>query len=308
MKLIQFYEGSGLKVGFIEKKDQVLDVTYTAMGVKESKDIVVMAANENCTIQSVIDRIKKAKGNCTAYSYKAIFSGKDKNLKPALPIFPTEIWGCGVTYTNAAFFRDEDYGKKHHEGSEDGFYARAHFADRPEIFYKGTVSRCAAPRENGGIRKDSKITLCEPELCLIVNGNKEVIGYTIGDDLSAWDLECENPLYNAQCKVFKGGVVLGPAITLKEAIKDPYNIEITCKITRNGKVLYEGEANTSGLKRKYEELVDYVTRCQPKMDVVVIMTGTGMCIPLEAALQVGDIVEFHADEVGTLVHGCEEVE
>lgn len=308
MKLVQFYERKELRVGYVEG-EKVFDITFPAMQIKESKDVITQAVKENCPVASMIKKIRDKKGNCPVIPYDQIFNGQDQNYQAELPVFPTEVWGCGVTYENAAFFRDEDKGEKPSaDGTHMGCYAKAHFAERPEIFFKGSVSRCVATNQNGGIRQDGDVTLCEPELCLVVNSKKEIIGYTIGDDLSAWNLERENPLYLPQCKVYKGGIVLGPAITLAETVKDPYNLQITCKITRQGKVIFDGEANTSGLKRKYEELVDYVARCQPAMDVLVIFTGTGMIIPLEAALQVGDEVVFEQAEIGKLVHGCEIVE
>lgn len=304
MKLVQFYVGNALKVGLVEGND-LFDITSPEQGINESKDIICKAAADGSTVASVMMKTKEAKGNCAKYAYDVVFNGQDKNIKPAIPVFAEEVWGCGVTYENAAMFRDEDKGQKQHEGSAHGYYARAHFAERPEIFYKGSISRCVPTLGNGGIRSDAKVTLCEPELCLIINKKGEIIGYTIGDDLSAWDLERENPLYLPQCKVYNGGIVLGPAIVLSEDIKNPYNLKITCTIKRAGKVIFDGEANTSGLKRKFEELAGYVTRCQPEMDIWIVFTGTGMIIPLDAALEVGDIVEFNQPEIGTLVHGME---
>jgi 2-dehydro-3-deoxy-D-arabinonate dehydratase len=50
-------------------------------------------------------------------------------------------------------------------------------------------------------------------LAFIVGVRNEVVGYTIGNDVSARDIEGENPLYLPQAKIYKGCRAIGPAIT-----------------------------------------------------------------------------------------------
>ena len=53
------------------------------------------------------------------------------------------------------------------------------FADRPEIFFKATPSRCVGPNGFIGIRSDSSLTATEPELAYVLDNNGEIIGYTL---------------------------------------------------------------------------------------------------------------------------------
>ena len=52
----------------------------------------------------------------------------------------------------------------------------------------------------------------EPELALVINAEGEIVGYTIGNDMSSRDIEGENPLYLPQAKVYDGSCALGPCI------------------------------------------------------------------------------------------------
>ena len=58
----------------------------------------------------------------------------------------------------------------------------------------------------------------EPELTLVVNAAAEIVGYTIGNDVSSRDIEGENPLYLPQAKVYNGSCALGPGIQLTTPI------------------------------------------------------------------------------------------
>ena len=49
---------------------------------------------------------------------------------------------------------------------------------------------------------------------MLINPRGEIIGYTIGNDMSSRDIEGENPLYLPQAKVYDGSCALGPCILL----------------------------------------------------------------------------------------------
>ena len=54
----------------------------------------------------------------------------------------------------------------------------------------------------------------EPELTLVINAHREIVGYCAGNDVSSRDIEGENPLYLPQAKVYDGSCALGPGILL----------------------------------------------------------------------------------------------
>ncbi|MCS6953691.1 MAG: fumarylacetoacetate hydrolase family protein, partial [Bryobacteraceae bacterium] len=119
-------------------------------------------------------------------------------VEPVIPLQPVEVWACGCTYEASAAFRDAEH------GTREGFYAAAYREPRPEIFFKGTARVCVGPGRPIGIRPDSRFTAPEPELALILGSKGKVLGYTLANDVSAWDIERENPLYLPQSKVYTG--------------------------------------------------------------------------------------------------------
>jgi 2-dehydro-3-deoxy-D-arabinonate dehydratase len=173
---------------------------------------------------------------------------------------------------------------------------------RPEIFFKGTARVCVGPGKNIGIRSDSKFTAPEPELALILGSNGKILGYTLGNDVSAWDIERENPLYLPQSKVYSASCALGPVIVTTDQIEDPYALTMTCTITRNGKTIFEGTTSTSELQRKFETLIEYLMRSNPVPAGSVLLTGTGIIVGQDAALQPGDLVSVSVPEIGTLTN------
>ncbi|MGH9854830.1 MAG: fumarylacetoacetate hydrolase family protein, partial [Blastocatellia bacterium] len=114
------------------------------------------------------------------------------------PIGNQEVWAAGVTYFRSRTARMEE--SKSAGGGD--FYDRVYAADRPELFFKSTPSRVAGPNQNVRIRRDSKWNVPEPELALVINSLGQIIGYTIGNDMSSRDIEGENPLYLPQAKVY----------------------------------------------------------------------------------------------------------
>ena len=219
------------------------------------------------------------------------------NAHPALPVTPSEVWGCGCTYAPSAEFRDGEL------GTGEGMYGYVHNpSHRPEIFFKGTSRYCVGPGEAIGIRADSKFTAPEPELAIVINSRGDIVGYTLGNDVSAWDIEKENALYLPQSKAYEACCSLGPVLVTPEEIANPYDLELSCTITRNGRTTFEGSASTALLRRKFEELAEYLLRSNPVPAPAVIFTGTGIIVTEEAALQPGDVVTIEAAEIGKLVN------
>ena len=64
------------------------------------------------------------------------------------------------------------------------------------------------------LRADSRWNVPEPELTLAFTSRGELLGFTIGNDLSSRDIEGENPLYLPQAKVFDTCAALGPGLLL----------------------------------------------------------------------------------------------
>lgn len=289
MKILQFYlPENGQRVGLL-KDDTVIDITSSE--IKSTLDLIEQSAKKKVKIDEIVST-QKAVGE---YSYESLNILPDKS-KPylMLPIHPPEVWGCGVTYKRSAEMRDED------TTGAKGIYDYVYFSERPELFFKATASRCSGPNDYISIRKDSMLTAAEPELAYILSADREIIGYTVCNDVSAWDIERENPLYLPQSKIFYGCCALGPVISLCSEIDNPYNLNITCNIIRNGDTIFSGKINSSQIKRTFDELAEFLYRDNPVLIGTTMTTGTGIMIPNDYALEPNDIVEIDIENIGTL--------
>jgi 2-dehydro-3-deoxy-D-arabinonate dehydratase len=241
-----------------------------------------------------------AAGGTTPHTLRESILAREKEPLPEalgrqlIPLEPPEVWAFGVTYKTSATDREED-------ASSGDIYARAHAGPRPETFFKATASRCVGPGEEIGIRGDSALTAPEPELAYVVGAGNAIVAYTLGNDVSAWDLERDNPLYLPQSKIYTACCALGPCLVTANQL-EPANVEITMSIKRGGEVVFEGSANTSQLKHPIEYLHEYLTRYNPLPPASVALTGTGIMTPAGFTLQEGDEVTIEAAPFGRLVN------
>jgi 2-dehydro-3-deoxy-D-arabinonate dehydratase len=289
MKLAQFFIPEvGCRIGIVEE-DQVSDITSTGLG--STMDLIQKSILEGASI----DEIAYDQPVNAEYSYESLSITPDES-KPHLlmPITPPEVWGCGVTYKRSAEMRDED------TTGERGIYDYVYSAERPELFFKATPARCVGPNDYICIRRDSELTAAEPELAYVIGIDESIIGFTICNDVSAWDIERENPLYLPQSKIFYGCCALGPVLATNSEIDDPYDLYITCNIIRDGECIFSGEISSSSIKREFDELTDFLCRDNPILIGTVMSTGTGIMIPNDYALKPGDVVEIEIENIGKL--------
>lgn len=211
------------------------------------------------------------------------------------PIDQQEVWASGVTYLISRDAREE-------ESNKSNIYNRVYDAQRPELFFKATPNRVVGQRDYLYVRSDSTWSVPEPELTLFINPRMEIVGFTIGNDVSSRSIEGENPLYLPQAKVHRRCCALGPAITLRESdtTPDPKNLDIRSVIYRGGRPAFQGTINTSRIKRTLEELVLYLGRDQEYPHGVFLLTGTGIVPGNDFDLSEGDEVEIAIAGLGTL--------
>ena len=210
------------------------------------------------------------------------------------PIQSQEVWAAGVTYRRSLEARTD-------EALSSDPYDRVYVAARPELFFKATANRVRGHGQEIFIRSDSTWDVPEPELAVVCNSRMEVVGYTIGNDVSSRSIEGENPLYVPQAKVFDGSCALGPAIALAWDYS-PSDRAIELEISRNDSAVYRNSTSTSAMRRKIPELVDYLGRDQRFEAGCVLLTGTGIVPPPDFTLQEGDVVTIRIDGIGTLAN------
>lgn len=211
------------------------------------------------------------------------------------PVDDQEVWAAGVTYERSRAARQE-------EATDGGdVYARVYEAERPELFFKAAGWRVVGHRDAIGIRADSQWNVPEPELALVFNPALEVVGITIGNDVSSRDIEGANPLYLPQAKVYTRSCALGPGISLTPLTHFP-PLPIQIRIDRDGAPVFTGETHTDRLRRTIPTLAGYLGRSQTFPSGVVLLTGTGVVPPLDFTLRAGDVVSITLPGPGTLVN------
>ena len=213
------------------------------------------------------------------------------------PIEHQEVWASGVTYYRSRSARMEE--SKDAGGGD--FYDRVYSAERPELFFKAQGHKVAGPNSEVKIRRDAKWSVPEPELTLVINPRGEIVGYTIGNDMSSRDIEGANPLYLPQAKVYDRSCALGPGILIQ---KEPMlaNTRIALEILRNRQMAFSSEINLSEMKRDPKTLVEYLYRDQSFPYGCFLLTGTGIVPPDEFTLHQGDEIRISISGIGTLVN------
>jgi 2-dehydro-3-deoxy-D-arabinonate dehydratase len=210
------------------------------------------------------------------------------------PIDRQEIWAAGVTYKRSKIAREEES-----RGAAQ-FYDKVYSADRPELFLKATPQRVVHPGDPVRVRTDSRWSVPEPELALVISPDGKIVGYTVGNDMSARDIEGENPLYLPQAKIYKQSCAVGPLITPAAGMPPLAGVEIRLVILRDGKPAFEGSTTLAQMARTPESLAEWLFRENEFPHGAVLLTGTGIVPPDEFTLRPGDDVGITIAGIGTL--------
>ena len=217
------------------------------------------------------------------------------NLLP--PIGSQEVWAAGVTY-----FRSRDARMEESKSAGGGdFYDRVYHAGRPELFFKATPHRVVGPQAKVAIRQDARWSVPEPELVLFISPSGKITGYTIGNDMSSRDIEGENPLYLPQAKVYDRSCALGPCLLVSNESL-PASTEISLQILRAGEPAFAGATALREMKRKPEELVEYLYHSSSFPQGCFLLTGTGIVPPDSFTLHAGDEIRITIPPIGTLIN------
>ncbi|HMO36594.1 MAG TPA: fumarylacetoacetate hydrolase family protein [Gemmatales bacterium] len=219
---------------------------------------------------------------------------KDVSWLP--PIYRQEVWAAGVTYKRSMT------GRKQESKGAAKFYDDVYKAERPEIFFKATPHRVVGHQQAIRIRGDSDWNVPEPELTLVLNPDLQLIGYTIGNDVSSRSIEGENPLYLPQAKNYLQCAAIGPVITLADDGMQPSAWNVKLDIFRLGKNVFTGSTSVGGMARTLGDLVSWLGRDNAFPDGCFFMTGTGIVPEKEFTLLPGDMVEIEIDGLGKLVN------
>jgi 2-dehydro-3-deoxy-D-arabinonate dehydratase len=206
------------------------------------------------------------------------------------------VWAAGVTYLRSkkARKRESDFSAM--------AYEMVYLAPRPELFFKSLPEKVSGPMDPVGIRQDAFWSVPEAELALVLNSRGEIVGCTLGNDMSARDIEGHNLLYLPQAKVYDRSCAIGPWIVvgIEESVVRTWKIHL--EVQWEGEWIFRGATNLDRLKRSFDDLVGYLRRSQTFPHGVVLLTGTGIIPPDGFRLKAGDLVQISVEEIGILAN------
>ena len=228
-------------------------------------------------------------------------SGRIADAKLLAPVERQEIWAAGVTYLRS---REARTAESRHDASA---YDRVYEADRPELFFKSLPEKVMGPGDSIGVRRESRWTVPEPELTLVMNSRGRVVGCTLGNDVSARDIEGENLLYLPQAKVYNRSCALGPWILVGCSEAQARGWTIRLDILRDGRSVVRAECPVANLRRSFDHLAGALFRSQSFPHGAMLLTGTGVVPPDDFSLRAGDVVRIEAEGLGLLENPVIEV-
>ena len=118
--------------------------------------------------------------------------------------------------------------------------------------------------------------------------------------MSSRDIEGENPLYLPQAKVYDRSVRSGPVHSGIAAIRCRRQRPFASRSIAAGRAAFSGATTLAELKRKPDELVEYLFRDNSFPAGAYLMTGTGIVPPDSFTLAAGDRIRITIDPIGTL--------
>lgn len=260
------------------------DLTAARSNVTAFEDLAYVANVSNRTIDEVAGDILDETETIPIPDETAV----------GIPTLVDEVWAAGVTYEISEQAREAESGMPE-------MYLDVYRAERPEVFFKATWDRVVAPGDAVGVRGDSEWNVPEPELGIVLYEG-DIVGYTVGNDVSSRSIEGANPLYLPQAKVYDRCCALGPCVATPEAVGDPHDLAMTMIVERDGETVYEGETSTGEMVRTCEELVSYFCRHNTVPESAVLLTGTSL-VPEEGfSLTPADEVHIDIENVGHLAN------
>ena len=276
------------------------DLTSLEPDLVDIADLVQAGFLSGVTPDDIAKRLL-SDGNADSFDLAEVMDGtRDGSAfyRVDRPFEPPEVWAAGVTYKTSEM-------ERRRESDTPDVYSGVYTAERPEVFFKATPERCVGPFEAVGIRGDSDWNVPEPELAFVLFGG-EIVGFTIGNDMSSRSIEGQNPLYLPQAKVFDRCCAIGPCLVTPNEL-NPSDLEVACSITRAGEKVWSDRTSTSLMARSCEELADWLQRHNLVPNMTTVLTGTAIVPPPEFSLREDDVVTITIDGIGVLENTVIEV-
>jgi 2-dehydro-3-deoxy-D-arabinonate dehydratase len=214
------------------------------------------------------------------------------------PIGQEEVWGAGVTYERSREARVHEA-----EPTARDHYTAVYDAPRAELFFKATANRVVGPEAPVVVRGDVASSVPEPEIGLWLDRDLALLGVGLGNDLTARDLEAENPLYLPQAKIWQASCSLGPWVVACNDFEALRDLRVELAIRRDDEAIFSGSMKFASMRRHPSELIEQLGRFNEFPGGVVLLTGTGIVPPDDIDLRGGDEISIRSPELGELRNG-----
>ena len=278
--LLQFKKDASFGLGLL-RDGLVYDISDYWPSLKDFLDYV--AQNEKNIVEVLVGiEIDKNQGMIYDEVYPKLLS----------PIFADKMYGLGITYKASEFARVKR--------SIDSAHDRAVGAGRLVSFYKGDYHNCVGPTGILNIRGDSELTTPEPELAAVVSDRGKILGYTVFNDVTAYDIEMASSLFTPEAKEYIGSCSLGPVFVPKEYFDDVPKLKVALKIIRGDKLILERGARTDLIRKPPQALIDELCQYRYIPNGTVVTLGSSIVVPDECALREGDDVVIEIEKIGRL--------
>ena len=301
MRTVQYAESARRGLAVVEDSGATaVDIAYLLDPSGAAADLVAaiaQARQEGRPLDALLAELGQRSDRRWSVDWESlVLRDGARELPIDVPVAAPEVWAAGVSYRRSRQAREYESG-----AGNSAIYTRVYGAVRPELFLKDAGGRrTVGPGSAVNVRPDSSWSVPEPELALILDRDGRILAYTIGNDVSARDIEAENPLYLPQAKVYSRSCALGPAALIASAdMVQAFDISMRI-IDREGAVLFQGETSSAKMKRSFDELVAFLTRYNPIDDGTVLLTGTGIVPPDDFHLTDTHEVEIEVSGIGVL--------
>ena len=157
-------------------------------------------------------------------------------------------------------------------------------AQQPVLSFKSIGWRAMGQQQPIRIRADSVINVPQPCVTLIVNQRQEVIGYTLGIDVTARDLG-DVP----QAKIYDGACALGPGLQLLDGDTLP-ELSLTLEVMREARSIWRGDV---ALRLEPLPVADWIAWLYREMSFphgAFLMLSVPFAFPADFTLHHGDSV------------------
>jgi len=278
MRIARFTTGTDPRYGFVQTEP---DCNYMAVVSGDPLFMKAMPTGERIPLDD--GSYGAASGSPRATAAETDFTSDDSHSPVRLlaPVIPRSKVVCvGLNYLDHI-----------HEMGHDEPTAPVIFL-KPNTAVIGPDDPIVLPDWTNEVSYEVELAVVIGRICKDVseeNALKYVVGYTIGNDVTARDAQRQDGQWS-RAKGFDSACPLGPWIVTDF---DPENAEIISRV--NGEV--RQHSNTSQMLFSVPFLVSYISHVMTLLPGDVILTGTPSGV---GRIDAGDVVECEIEGIGVL--------